>query len=418
MAQKCRTAGFWLTSALLLGGVVACGGGRTDPCSNVGAVTTSNTRLLILVDHTADAYDANTLPQGVTDDIKATLKKKDGAVSLGVIQGVSDPQDLLPDGLSDLGLIKRDNNSANLDDQIRDAETCISNRYQGIVPSQPGSDILGAINGSTRILDGASKQTIDVVSNGLANAGTLDLRKLLSADMTADDTADYVRNEVDLSHLPGYQVTFYGLGDVTSSRSQPTMERRAWLGQFWIRLCQDAGATCKQDNWIARGKPAKGAPADAEIQFAPETAPSLTPSASPSSSPTSPSCQISLPAEELFGPGSAALTSKANSDLTPVADKIRSEPQAKVKIEGHTATWGSEQYRANLSLSRATAVRDRLVQLGVPAGQLLPPKGLGSTQQVAVDTDGSGNLIEPQASMNRRIVITYLNQCGASNGTP
>jgi outer membrane protein OmpA-like peptidoglycan-associated protein len=373
------------------------------------------------VDHTADAYDSD-LPDGVAGDINTTLKN-DGTVSIGTIQGVSDPQDLLRSDLTSLGLVNRDHNPSNLNSQLKDAASCIGARAKAIVPGKSGSDVLGALNGSARILGGAESSTIDVISNGLANAGGLDLRKLLSADMTGKETAEYVVKERNLylSPLSGAQVTFYGLGDVTSSRSQPTEERRSWLQDFWLNLCLGSGATCDLNkDWIASGAPAKGAAADPEIQFTPLVPPSLTPSSSlsPTPSPTSPPCQTSLPAEELFEPGSSILTSKANNDLTPIANYLRGKPQAVARIEGHTATWGSEEYRATLSLVRAKAVRDRLVNLGVPPSQLLPPKGLGSTQQVAVDIDGNGNLIEPQASWNRRIVITYLKECGGTSGKP
>jgi len=60
--------------------------------------------------------------------------------------------------------------------------------------------------------------------------------------------------------------------------------------------------------------------------------------------------------------------------MIPVLDAnarwLRAHPEVRVRVEGHTDAQGTPEYNLSLGVRRATAVRDYLVQSGVPAESL------------------------------------------------
>lgn len=71
-----------------------------------------------------------------------------------------------------------------------------------------------------------------------------------------------------------------------------------------------------------------------------------------------------------FGFDSSDLTETMRATLRNNADWIRGNPSHRVEIEGHTDERGTGDYNLALGGRRARAVREYLVALGIPAGQL------------------------------------------------
>ncbi|HUP46412.1 MAG TPA: OmpA family protein, partial [Thermoanaerobaculia bacterium] len=67
-----------------------------------------------------------------------------------------------------------------------------------------------------------------------------------------------------------------------------------------------------------------------------------------------------------FDSGQSALKPGARNTLAKIADQLRVSENARITIEGHTDSVGSEQMNQALSERRAAAVRDYLVSRGVP----------------------------------------------------
>jgi OmpA-OmpF porin, OOP family len=81
--------------------------------------------------------------------------------------------------------------------------------------------------------------------------------------------------------------------------------------------------------------------------------------------------------------------------LAAVAEALRSAPQARRVIVGHTDTIGSDAYNAKLSFARAEATRDMLIKrFGVPASQLAA-MGAGKAQPLPG--------VPGEAAVNRRV---------------
>ncbi len=98
---------------------------------------------------------------------------------------------------------------------------------------------------------------------------------------------------------------------------------------------------------------------------------------------------------------SAELRAGAQARLQPLADYLASEPEATIRIEGHTDSTGDATYNRDLSRRRAQSVASFLVSQGVAAARITVV-GRGEDQPVASNETRSGR------EENRRVEITIL----------
>jgi outer membrane protein OmpA-like peptidoglycan-associated protein len=96
-----------------------------------------------------------------------------------------------------------------------------------------------------------------------------------------------------------------------------------------------------------------------------------------------------------FASGGSAIDARSDELLDRLAAAARGCP-GRVQIEGHTDNVGDPASNQRLSAARAAAVRDALVQRGMPAERLLTV-GHGDTQPLADNADAAGR------AANRRI---------------
>jgi outer membrane protein OmpA-like peptidoglycan-associated protein len=92
------------------------------------------------------------------------------------------------------------------------------------------------------------------------------------------------------------------------------------------------------------------------------------------------------------------LSAQALNTIKQAADAYKSKGSARITATGHTDKSGPENYNMALSLRRANAVKDALVQNGVPA-TAIAVIGRGESQPLVPTADG---VREPQ---NRRVEI-------------
>lgn len=100
---------------------------------------------------------------------------------------------------------------------------------------------------------------------------------------------------------------------------------------------------------------------------------------------------------------SARLTADARRILDRVGAGLRGQPGMQVEIAGHTDALGTESYNQKLSLARATAVRDFLLNLGIGGSRLLV-QGYGESRPVADNDTDAGR------AQNRRVEFTVLSR--------
>lgn len=99
-----------------------------------------------------------------------------------------------------------------------------------------------------------------------------------------------------------------------------------------------------------------------------------------------------------FALDSAELVGESREILDRVAARLTAVPTVAIEIQGHTDSQGSEQYNQDLSARRANAVRDYLVEQGLPA-ERLQARGLGELVPVADNATAAGR------ATNRRVEL-------------
>ena len=103
----------------------------------------------------------------------------------------------------------------------------------------------------------------------------------------------------------------------------------------------------------------------------------------------------------LFETGQAELREGAHDNLSEVVDLLQSEPDKKIRIEGHTDSVGNAESNLALSEQRADAVRVALESLGI-AAERVTSIGLGE------DFPIESNETEEGRGQNRRVDVILL----------
>ncbi len=105
----------------------------------------------------------------------------------------------------------------------------------------------------------------------------------------------------------------------------------------------------------------------------------------------------------LFETGQTDLKNEAQASLVEVVDLLQSEPDKKIRIEGHTDSVGSAAANLQLSARRAESVRQALVSLGVDDGRFTTV-GMGEDFPIA------SNETEDGRKRNRRVDVILLDK--------
>jgi outer membrane protein OmpA-like peptidoglycan-associated protein len=100
----------------------------------------------------------------------------------------------------------------------------------------------------------------------------------------------------------------------------------------------------------------------------------------------------------LFDTGKYSLRPLAREKLAKVAGIVSGHPGLKLDVEGYTDSVGGDDYNQQLSEDRGGAVRDYLIEQGLP-GTSVTSKGFGKTQPVA-----SNDTVEGR-QLNRRVEL-------------
>lgn len=108
--------------------------------------------------------------------------------------------------------------------------------------------------------------------------------------------------------------------------------------------------------------------------------------------------KVDIPADVSFDVGRYAIKPNMRPVLDRLASTLNQHSVTTVTIIGHTDSTGSDAVNEPLSVNRAAATRDYLVQRGVSA-QRVAVDGRGSRQPIADNSTAAGR------AMNRRVEI-------------
>ena len=103
----------------------------------------------------------------------------------------------------------------------------------------------------------------------------------------------------------------------------------------------------------------------------------------------------------LFESGQVELAAGARENLNDVVELLQSEPDKRVRIEGHTDSTGPASVNLRISQQRADAVRAELVAMGIQADRI-QTVGMGEDFPIASNESAEGR------ARNRRVDVILL----------
>lgn len=110
---------------------------------------------------------------------------------------------------------------------------------------------------------------------------------------------------------------------------------------------------------------------------------------------------VTLPQDITFDVDSFTVRPGLQNDLRTVAGNLQNYPNSTIQVVGHTDSDGEAAYNQDLSVRRANAVADVLMQSGVPFSRI-QAYGRGEDQPLASNLDPAGK------AQNRRVEIVIL----------
>lgn len=253
-------------------------------------------------------------------------------------------------------------------------------------------------------LEGYDNKVIIVVGTGLSTTGVLNFRNnLLTADPEAIANALDAQDEIP--DLEGVRIYWQQLGDTAAPQADLNGQQRNALQGIWTAIIQRGGGEVEFDQMLYK-------PVSCEITY---------PQVSTVDLPVAPAIgfeearieaetdipfyePVSLTEEQIRFEGDSAryVDSAASKEvLSPIAELLISHPDVSLLLCGCIAGDGTTQYGMHLSLQRAEAVRQTLMELSVPGEQLIV-LGLGTNNPWHIHNAGyTGDL----AAQNRRVVL-------------
>ncbi len=118
---------------------------------------------------------------------------------------------------------------------------------------------------------------------------------------------------------------------------------------------------------------------------------------------------VPIPGDVLFDTGSSSLKAEADAVLQQLAEDIyQALPEAKLTFIGHTDSRGDAASNMQLSIDRATSVREWFEDWAENSGAdgwLFEVEGKGETELKTPDVDSEGNFRDEAGRVNRRVEI-------------
>ena len=109
-----------------------------------------------------------------------------------------------------------------------------------------------------------------------------------------------------------------------------------------------------------------------------------------------------------FGFDEDAMSDRTRRQLEIVAAMLKSDPNKKINLSGHTDALGTEEYNDRLSANRADTVRDFLAAAGVPEAQIVTvAKGASQPRRPNVTETGEDNPDGRRANRRTEIYLDF-----------
>lgn len=174
------------------------------------------------------------------------------------------------------------------------------------------------------------------------------------------------------------------------------MANEAYVGDAKGHLVLDGSGNCVRTSSWSKDKALEAC--DPDLVKKPEPAPVAAPAPAPAPEPVFET--ISLSAGALFDVNKDTLRPAGQQQLKAFADRVKAIGNVEhLTIAGHTDSTGSDSYNQTLSMRRAIAVKNFLLDQGLDPS-IMETIGYGETRPVADNATAAGR------AENRRVEIT------------
>lgn len=294
------------------------------------------------------------------------------------------------------------------------AKEVISAIELNTTPVTPEEDVLSAITIAANQLgtyDSGIKKLVMVLA-GAQTTAPLDMSPGLDAyadESVVKNTVDELKAISAIPDLSGVYVDCYGIGNVTSSDTQPrfTPQYKSNLEAIYKAIFYAANV---KDVIFHSDEPDGEA---VDISSKPAMKPVAVYDNGDLFQTSEHNVDMSKQAAVYhlnFKPGVADLISskeEIDTALTQTIQYASEHPESNIAVFASTASAGTDDELYALGLARADKIKQELIARNVPESRIITYSlGYKNNPKAISDRDANGNLIEPNASQNRAVFIT------------
>lgn len=262
-------------------------------------------------------------------------------------------------------------------------------------------DTLSAIVASSALLKSSSAEVKEmlVYDSGFSTTGLLDFSSENLIDVEPSFIVERLSELHALPELTGIKVIWTGLGEVCDEQDELSFTYKYKLKNIWKEVIVTAGGEVEFID-----VPLSATPKSEELPSC-KTIPIIQDSLELSGDIAKP---IKFGEDTIKFLGDQAVyvnAADAKKALEPIATFLKENATKRILIVGTTASAGKDASCLSLSLNRANACRNTLIEMGVNESQI-ETLGLGRKKCfLRVNDLENGRLIEALASQNRAVFI-------------
>ena len=287
----------------------------------------------------------------------------------------------------------------------------VSENILDSMPKTDEVDLLKAIGLAAKDMAGKDAPTIIVYSNGLSTVGKLDMKQLTSIDnLDVTATIDDLKASYAIPDLTGCDVQFY----LTKAAGKQTIlndKEEYLISELWQGIVETGGGTFALNYYlpdsvsvldpapyvtpIAVGD-SESSIKEISLDNIPETLPE--------------NFEVTIGEEDIaFNAGTAVIKNeaKAREKIASFAYTVRTDKTALLLVCS-TATWGEAESSVALSEERGHAIERLLREAGVTTDIKIKGFGFSESNPFFTKDIQNGQLVEPIAATNRKVVIIAL----------
>lgn len=279
-------------------------------------------------------------------------------------------------------------------------------QLETVQAATPEVDTLAALRLGVRSFASVPEEwekMIVVADSGLSTTGPCDFtNNLLNGD--PDAIAQSLQDMEAIPDLSGVQVVWQQMGDVEAPQQDLSPRQTNRLKEIWSAIIEAGGGTLTiYDTPPAGGSLSQELPAVSTVPLAQEAPIAYEPSALEDATFSFDQPVFLRENQVRFVGDSDAFADEdaAIEVISPVAEYMLAHPELHLLLAGTTAGDGTTRYSLELSLSRAAAVRQVLVRLGVEA-ERIRTIGLGCNDPWHLHGVGTQGAL---AAQNRKVVL-------------